>query len=652
MQFLENARIRTKIISVIVLMGLISLSGLAYVSAQFKSADSRYSDFLSHESLAAVLNARATGGLLQMGFQLGLILVKDPASPDFAASLKIYRDNRELMKERITTTGRLVSARAEPAAAMLTAIAAFDKLGEEVIALAQAGRRDAASSLMLKAGSELTAILPLFAGGNDQLIKMMDVGTAELQAQTDRTIITGLSALGVALALVVLLGLYVASRGITGPIDRLRERMVSLASGETSKETPGLGRKDEVGQMAAAVAVFRDNAVEQVRLEREANDGRSLSEREARAREAAKAKDAADTQAAVDALAYGLTRLSDGDVAYRINDTFVEHLDGLRENFNASLEKLQDALSAVGDNARVINSGAGEIRSAADDLARRTEQQAASLEETAAALEEITTTVRDSTRRAEEVGALVERTRVGAEKSGEVVRKAVDAMNEIQKSSGEIGNIIGVIDDIAFQTNLLALNAGVEAARAGEAGKGFAVVAQEVRELAQRSANAAKEIKTLIGTSGNHVRAGVTLVGETGSALVLIEQEVTEITGHVRAIVEAAREQSTGISEINTAVNTMDQGTQQNAAMVEQTNAASHTLAKEASSLNELLGQFNIGNGASRASAPAVRSAGAGSRPVASPARALTNKLASTFSRGRGGAAAATAASHDSWEEF
>jgi methyl-accepting chemotaxis protein len=651
MRFLENAKIRTKIISVIVLMGIISLSGLAYVSVQFKNADTRYSDFLGHESLAAVLNARATGGLLQMGFQLGLVLIKDPASPEFAASLKIYRDNRELMKERITTTGSLVPVRAEPAAAMLTAIAAFDKLGEQVISLAQAGKRDEASALMLKAGSELTAILPLFAGGNDQLIKLMDVGALELQAQTNSTIIISLAALGVALALVVVLGLYVASRGITGPIDRLRQRMVSLASGETAAATPGLDRKDEVGEMAAAVAVFRDNAVAQARLEQEATDGRSLSEREMRARDAAKAKDAADTQAAVDALAFGLNRLSDGDVAYRINETFVEHLDGLRESFNASLEKLQDALRAVGDNARVINSGAGEIRSAADDLARRTEQQAASLEETAAALEQITTTVRDSTRRAEEVGVLVERARVGAEKSGAVVRQAVGAMNEIEKSSGEIGNIIGVIDDIAFQTNLLALNAGVEAARAGEAGKGFAVVAQEVRELAQRSANAAKEIKLLINTSGNQVRAGVALVGETGSALVLIEKEVTEITGHVRAIVEAAREQSTGISEINTAVNTMDQGTQQNAAMVEQTNAASHTLASEASSLNDLLGQFNIGNGSSRPAAPALRAAGASSRPVASPARALTSKLAGSFGRG-GSTAAARAPSNDSWEEF
>jgi len=347
----------------------------------------------------------------------------------------------------------------------------------------------------------------------------------------------------------------------------------------------------------------------------------------------------------VDQLAGALNAMSEGDMTLTLDKPFLPTLEKLRVDFNGTSSKLRSTLQTISQNAGAIAAASQEIQSASNDLSKRTEQQAASVEETAAALEQITTTVSDSSHRAQEAGSLVRKTKINAESSGKVVGQAVDAMSRIEKSSSEISNIIGVIDEIAFQTNLLALNAGVEAARAGDAGKGFAVVAQEVRELAQRSAKAAKEIKELINASNEHVESGVSLVGDTGKALQEIVSQVVQVDGNVGAIVEASKEQATGLKEINTAVNTMDQGTQQNAAMVEQTTAAAHSLAREAEQLFQLLSQFRIGAGSTQSrGVPAA--ANTQSRPRPAPARQMTAKVAKAFN----GNAALKAG--DSWEEF
>ncbi|TWF50299.1 methyl-accepting chemotaxis protein [Neorhizobium alkalisoli] len=307
------------------------------------------------------------------------------------------------------------------------------------------------------------------------------------------------------------------------------------------------------------------------------------------------ATDVTPRMSAIGMLGRGLRDLADGKLAQSLDTTFVPSMEATRHDFNAVAAKLRDAMQVVSQNASGIAAASGEVRDASQELAKRTEQQAAALEQAAAAIEQVTRTVGDSSQRAEDAGRLVTTTRENAEESGLVVRDAIGAMDEIAKSSHEITNIISVIDDIAFQTNLLALNAGVEAARAGEAGKGFAVVAQEVRELAQRSAKAAKEIKTLINTSSHQVSNGVDLVGRTGASLKDMLTQVASIHENIGAIVDASREQTSSLREISQAVNQIDQATQKNAAMVEETTAASHSLASEAESLRGLIAQFDVG---------------------------------------------------------
>jgi methyl-accepting chemotaxis protein len=346
----------------------------------------------------------------------------------------------------------------------------------------------------------------------------------------------------------------------------------------------------------------------------------------------------------VSSIGSGLERLSAGDLTFKITHAFAPEYEKLRTDFNGAMSQLQETMQAVVGRTHGLRSGGQEITQASDDLSKRTEQQAASLEETAAALDQITATVRKTAEGAVEARKVVATAKDDAEKSSAVVRDAVSAMTRIEDSSRQIGQIIGVIDEIAFQTNLLALNAGVEAARAGDAGRGFAVVASEVRALAQRSAEAAKEIKALISASTDQVSQGVALVGQTGAALARIAQQVAQINGVVSEIAASAQEQATGLHQVNTAVNQMDQVTQQNAAMVEEATAAAHSLREETDALSELIAQFRVGDTGPIAITPPARAR----KP--NPVHAVQQKVVAFAGGARSSAATAQPAA--GWEEF
>ena len=392
-------------------------------------------------------------------------------------------------------------------------------------------------------------------------------------------------------------------------------------------------------KLEAATHAAENAARQREEDQRAAEEQRKIAEAEAIA---------AAERMVVGSFGEGMSALAAGDLTYRITSDIPEAYEQLRADFNAAVASMQDAMADIAKNASAVKGGAGEVAQAADDLSRRTEQQAATLEETAAALDQVTVTIRKSAQGASRANDVVETTKADTTASGDVMLQAMSAMGEIEKSSNQISQIIGVIDEIAFQTNLLALNAGVEAARAGDAGRGFAVVASEVRALAQRSSDAAKEIKTLISASSQQVGSGVKLVDQAGAALQKIVAQVSEISALVSEISASANEQSTALGEVNIAVNQMDQTTQQNAAMVEQTTAASRSLSSEADELSQLVARFRVEDGSAELRAVAVKDR----KPASHPVAALQTRVAAFSGRKHAAGALKALSREDDWESF
>ncbi|SEH35527.1 methyl-accepting chemotaxis protein [Magnetospirillum fulvum] len=496
-----------------------------------------------------------------------------------------------------------------------------------------------------------------FADLANQLSTELDRTLLKLTDDTDAANATAITILLLVSGLAVLLGIifaWVIARGITVPVQAMTEAMTRLAGGDNGVTVPALENHDEIGQMAKAVQVFKQNAIDKLRMEadqRAAEDAQRTQEEVQRKRETAivaevaevaKAASSGDldrridllgkdgfllnlcegvnnlialTGAALKDVAGVLSAVADGDLTRRINGDYAGVFGQLKADVNRTADKLFEVVSNINEATVQITSAASEVAAGSQDLSERSEQQASALEETAASMEELAATVRQNSANAQQANQLAAGAREVAASGGQVVTDAIGAMARIESSSQKIEDIVGMIDEIAFQTNLLALNAAVEAARAGDAGKGFAVVAQEVRNLAQRSAQASKEIKGLIAESSSQVRNGADLVKGAGRTLEEILGSVKRVADIVAEIAAASAEQASGIDQVNEAVTQMDEMTQQNAALVEESTAAAHSLEEQSRHLGEVMAFFNTGEAAAAAPRAAVSRAPA--RPAA-----------------------------------
>jgi methyl-accepting chemotaxis protein len=659
---LQNMNIATRlglgfgaVTTLVVVLGLLSLNTMNSLAKLTENL---------HEHPMAVTNAAldARGNIVSIRMQVvSAALAETPDDVDLAIKeideleVATYADFKIMLERFLGDKAKIQKA--------LQTFTDWKPIRDEVIALIREGKREEALKIIRGQGGQQAEAARTEI--REALIFATDKANAfykNAAVQRDQAIQLTCAILIVAIVMALVIALLI-TRSITRPVTTLRRVMVRLAQGDHQVEVPFTRLRNEIGDMAATVQVFKDTGIEKVHMD-VAEKQRIEQERRAieaqRERERVVGQEIAALIAAVGegdltkrvdlagkdgfyrTMSEGINHLTDtveaviadltimaegvakGDLSNRVTKSYQGAFQKLTVDFNTTSDRLAEIVGQITMATDAISSAAGEVSAGSADLSERTEQQASSLEETAASLEQLGATVRTSAENGQRANKMVGDARRAAEEGGVVAGSAIDAMKLIAEASRKITEIIGVIDEIAFQTNLLALNAAVEAARAGDAGKGFAVVAQEVRVLAHRSAQASKEIKTLILNSDNQVQNGVELVKKAGESLGGIASGVRQVATLIGEMASASTEQATALDEINVAVSSMDEMTQKNAALVEETSAAAEAMSNQAADLRNMMAFFGSEKQAVAASGtgPASKASKASKAPPSRPVMA------------------------------